>query len=104
MAIFVIDKKDHVQRFKGNPIISTRDVKSSRAGLEVIGAFNAAAFEYKGRIGLLLSPPSTIVGTQVFGQQLPRTYIGRAAPARQGKKVLEPGAGSSLSSPRPRFI
>lgn len=54
MAIFVIDKKDHVQRFKGNPIISTRDVKSSRAGLEVIGAFNAAAFEYKGRIGLLL--------------------------------------------------
>lgn len=34
----------------------------------------------KGRAGLLLSPPSTIVGTQVFGVQLARTHIGRGAP------------------------
>src|SRR5690606_7212474 len=34
----------------------------------------------KGRVGLLLSPPSTIIGTQVFGVQLARTHIGRAAP------------------------
>ncbi|UYO96684.1 FtsK/SpoIIIE domain-containing protein [Microbacterium sp. M28] len=34
----------------------------------------------KGRCGILLSPPSTIIGTQVFGVQLARTYIGRGAP------------------------
>lgn len=34
----------------------------------------------KGRTGILLSPPSTIVGTQVFGVQLARTHVGRAAP------------------------
>ncbi|MFT4220239.1 MAG: FtsK/SpoIIIE domain-containing protein [Microbacterium sp.] len=34
----------------------------------------------KGRAGILLSPPSTIIGSQVFGVQLPRTHIGRAGP------------------------
>ena len=52
--MFVVEKKDLVRRYKGNPIITTGDVKPSRGGLEVVGAFNAAAFEYRGRIGLLL--------------------------------------------------
>ncbi|NLG62127.1 MAG: hypothetical protein GX539_07765, partial [Candidatus Cloacimonetes bacterium] len=52
-------------------------VGADSAGSSLTMAFTEAK---KGRIGLLLSPPSTIVGTQVFGQQLPRTYIGRAAP------------------------
>lgn len=34
----------------------------------------------RGRTGLLLSPPSTILGTQVFGSQLSRGLVGRGAP------------------------
>lgn len=34
----------------------------------------------KGRAGLVLSPTSTIIGTQVFGVQLARTHVGRGAP------------------------
>ena len=34
----------------------------------------------KARLGLLLSPTTSILGTQVFGTQLPRHLVGRAAP------------------------
>jgi len=52
--MFVVEKKDLVRRFKRNPIITPRDVKPSTDDFEVVGAFNAASFEYNGRIGLLL--------------------------------------------------
>jgi predicted GH43/DUF377 family glycosyl hydrolase len=46
--------KDWVRRDVRNPIIKPTDVIPTREDMEIIGAFNAAAFEYKGRIGLLL--------------------------------------------------
>ncbi len=51
---FLANKRDFVERFKGNPIISTDQVKPSRPDMEVVGAFNAATFEFQQRIGLLL--------------------------------------------------
>lgn len=41
-------------RWTENPIIRTSDCKPSTAGLEVACVLNPGAFEYKGRIGLLL--------------------------------------------------
>jgi len=52
--MFVVEKKDWVRRLKHHPIITPKDIKPSRDDFEVVGSFNAAAFEYKGRIGLLL--------------------------------------------------
>ncbi len=52
--MFVSNKKDIAKRLKGNPIITPADVCPTRDDFEVIGAFNAAAFRYKGKIGLLM--------------------------------------------------
>lgn len=52
--MFVPSRSDLVLRYKDNPIITPADIKPSIDGFEVIGAFNAAAFEYEGKIGLLL--------------------------------------------------
>jgi beta-1,2-mannobiose phosphorylase / 1,2-beta-oligomannan phosphorylase len=52
--MFKKNNHDLVSRYEGNPIITPKDVKVSRKGFEVVGAFNAGAFEYRGRIGLLL--------------------------------------------------
>jgi len=52
-------------------------VGSESAGSAITVALTEAK---KGRAGLLLSPTSTIIGTQVFGVQLARTHIGRGAP------------------------
>ncbi len=52
--MFSGNSDDLVGRCDGNPIITPKDVKPSRRGFEVVGAFNAGAFEYQGRIGLLL--------------------------------------------------
>jgi len=43
-----------IERFPENPLLSPEDLAPSREGLEVIGAFNAAAFEFEGRVGLLV--------------------------------------------------
>ncbi len=43
-----------LERFKENPLIRPEDVAPSREGLEVVGTFNPAAFEFGGRIGLLV--------------------------------------------------
>jgi predicted GH43/DUF377 family glycosyl hydrolase len=51
---FVVNKKDGVSRYDRNPLISPADIKPTREDFEIVGAFNAAAFEYKGKIGLLL--------------------------------------------------
>jgi predicted GH43/DUF377 family glycosyl hydrolase len=45
---------DIAKRFAQNPIISPSDVMPSEAGFEVISAFNPGAFEYMGKIGLVL--------------------------------------------------
>src|SRR5690606_3234966 len=52
-------------------------VGSESAGSAITVALTEAK---KGRAGLLLSPTSTIIGTQVFGVQLARTHVGRGAP------------------------
>ncbi len=52
--MFVGNKRDIAKRLKDNPIITPADVRPTRDDFEVIGAFNAAAFEYKGKIGLLM--------------------------------------------------
>lgn len=52
-------------------------IGSESAGSAITVALTEAK---KGRAGLLLSPTSTIIGTQVFGVQLARTYVGRGAP------------------------
>lgn len=52
-------------------------VGSESAGSAITTALTEAK---KGRAGLLLSPTSTIIGTQVFGVQLARTHVGRGAP------------------------
>ncbi len=43
-----------MERFQGNPLIRPEDVAPSREGLEVVGTFNPGAFEFGGRIGLLV--------------------------------------------------
>jgi predicted GH43/DUF377 family glycosyl hydrolase len=43
-----------VERFAENPLIRPEDVPPSHEGLEVVGAFNAGAFTFEGRVGLLL--------------------------------------------------
>ena len=43
-----------VERFGENPLIRPEDVAPAFEGFEVIGAFNAGAFELDGRIGLLV--------------------------------------------------
>ncbi len=53
-VMFVGNSRDIARRLKDNPIITPADVRPSRDDFEIIGAFNAGAFEYKGRIGLLL--------------------------------------------------
>ena len=45
---------DMAKRFAQNPIICPSDVMPSEAGFEVISAFNPGAFEYMGKIGLVL--------------------------------------------------
>jgi predicted GH43/DUF377 family glycosyl hydrolase len=45
---------DIAQRFANNPIISPSQIVPSVAGFEVASAFNPGAFEYKGKIGLVL--------------------------------------------------
>jgi predicted GH43/DUF377 family glycosyl hydrolase len=45
---------DIAQRFANNPIISPAQIVPSVAGFEVASAFNPGAFEYKGKIGLVL--------------------------------------------------
>jgi S-DNA-T family DNA segregation ATPase FtsK/SpoIIIE len=52
-------------------------ISADAAGTAVSGPVSDAK---RGRTGLLLSPPSTILGTQVFGAQLPRPFVGRGAP------------------------
>jgi len=52
--MFLPNKHDLAERLRDNPIISPGDVAPSSQQLEVIGTFNPAAFEYKGRIGLLI--------------------------------------------------
>jgi predicted GH43/DUF377 family glycosyl hydrolase len=46
--------KDIAKRFGNNPIISPSEVMPSVTGFEVTSAFNPGAFEYEGRIGLVL--------------------------------------------------
>jgi beta-1,2-mannobiose phosphorylase / 1,2-beta-oligomannan phosphorylase len=43
-----------MERFSENPLITPADVTPSFDGFEVVGTFNAAAFEFDGRVGLLL--------------------------------------------------
>jgi beta-1,2-mannobiose phosphorylase / 1,2-beta-oligomannan phosphorylase len=43
-----------MMRFPENPLITPVDVAPSFDGFEVVGTFNAAAFEFEGRIGLWL--------------------------------------------------
>lgn len=43
-----------IQRFAENPLISPQDVVPSLEGWEVLGAYNCGAFEYEGKIGLLV--------------------------------------------------
>jgi len=45
---------DIAKRFDNNPIISPFQIIPSVAGFEVASAFNPGAFEYKGKIGLVL--------------------------------------------------
>ena len=45
---------DLAQRFLENPIVTTQQVVPSIEGFEVTSAFNPGAFEYQGRIGLVL--------------------------------------------------
>ncbi len=52
-------------------------IGAESAGASITTALTEAK---KGRAGLLLSPTSTIIGTQVFGVQLARTHVGRGAP------------------------
>ena len=42
------------RRFAENPLLVPEQVKPSRPDARVLGAFNAGAFEYKGRFGLLV--------------------------------------------------
>ena len=43
-----------MERFDENPLIRPEDVPPSAEGLEVVGAFNPGAFEFRGRVGLLV--------------------------------------------------
>ncbi len=43
-----------VERFPENPLLRPADLEWRREGFDVIGTFNAAAFEFEGRIGLLV--------------------------------------------------
>jgi len=45
---------DLAKRFSNNPIISPSQIMPSVAGFEVMCAFNPGAFEYQGKIGLVL--------------------------------------------------
>jgi predicted GH43/DUF377 family glycosyl hydrolase len=45
---------DLAKRFSNNPIISPADVAPSVANFEVICAFNPGAFEFEGKVGLVL--------------------------------------------------
>jgi len=51
-----------VERFPENPLITPEDVRPSWPGFEVIGTFNAGAFELDGRIGLLVRVAERPVG------------------------------------------
>lgn len=55
------------------------------AGTAISGVVTDAK---RGRTGLVLSPPSTILGTQLFSTQIPRPLVGRGAP---GSGVLFAG-------------
>ncbi len=52
--MFISNKRDCAKRFSGNPLIGPSDLTPSRDDFEVIGAFNSAAFTYRGKTGLLL--------------------------------------------------
>src|SRR5271154_5182472 len=43
-----------VTRFAGNPVLRPADCRPSRADLEVKCLLNPGAFEFRGRVGLLL--------------------------------------------------
>ncbi len=43
-----------VERFRQNPLITPQAIAPSREGFEVIGTFNPGAFEFNGRVGLLV--------------------------------------------------
>jgi DNA segregation ATPase FtsK/SpoIIIE, S-DNA-T family len=47
------------------------------AGTAISGVVTDAK---RGRSGIVLSPTSTILGTQLFSTQIPRTFVGRGAP------------------------
>lgn len=52
-------------------------VGADAAGSAISGPVSDAK---RGRAGVLLSPPTSILGTQVFGAQLPRHLVGRGGP------------------------
>ena len=43
-----------IQRFAQNPLISPQDLSPTVAGWEVVGTYNCGAFQYDGKIGLLV--------------------------------------------------
>ncbi len=52
--MFIRYSKELVERYKDNPIIAPADLRPTREDFEVIGTFNSAAFEYNGKVGLLI--------------------------------------------------
>ncbi|KJL41067.1 FtsK/SpoIIIE domain-containing protein [Microbacterium trichothecenolyticum] len=52
-------------------------IAADAAGTAVSGPVSDAK---RGRAGIVLSPPTSIIGTQVFGAQLPRHLVGRGGP------------------------
>ena len=49
-----VENKDMARRFESNPILRPADVRPSREGWVVESLLNPGAFEYGGRIGLLM--------------------------------------------------
>lgn len=58
-------------------VVFAASVAAGSAATTVTGPFAEAK---RAQLGIMLSPGTSILGTQVFGAQLPRVLVGRSSP------------------------
>lgn len=89
-----------LKRFVENPLVSPGDVKPSYENWEVVGAYNCGAFEYEGRIGLLIRVTERPINTD------PNIVVAPVLEFPNGKAemVVKRWARSKVDISDPRFV